>query len=447
MDAEADARPTRPLSGPFAGVPFLIKDLAQDYAGLPTSSGSQALARSRAAAHATVVQRWLDAGPGDLRQDQHARVRRQGRSPSRSCSARAATRGTSATRPAARRAGRRPRSRPGSCRSPAASDGGGSIRIPAACCGLFGLKAGRGLVPTGPAVGEGLHGAASDGVVSRSVRDTRRDARRPRRPRAGLPLRAGAAGRAVRRRGRAAIRAGCGSASASPRRSIPTRTRRRCAAVAAAVARWSALGHEVEELAAPYDDERAGAGLPRRWFVNARLAGREHQARRPAAATRPSSRTRCWWPRSGGPAAASSTAARWSAARSTCAASPPSTRSFDLLLTPDAGDAAAADRRRSTCRRRRGSPARAMLKARAGACSAPRRGRQDRRGEPRLGPLHPARQPDRPPRDERARCTGPPAGLPLGVQFVAPLGGEGALLRLAAQLEAAHPWDGRRAPL
>jgi amidase len=35
--------PSEELSGPFAGVPFLIKDLAQDYAGLPTSNGSRAL--------------------------------------------------------------------------------------------------------------------------------------------------------------------------------------------------------------------------------------------------------------------------------------------------------------------------------------------------------------------------------------------------------------------
>jgi amidase len=53
-----------------------------------------------------------------------------------------------------------------------ASDGGGSIRIPAACCGLFGLKPGRGLVPDGPDVAERLHGAAVNGVISRSVRDT-----------------------------------------------------------------------------------------------------------------------------------------------------------------------------------------------------------------------------------------------------------------------------------
>ena len=72
-----------------------------------------------------------------------------------------------------------------------ASDGGGSIRIPAACCGLFGLKAGRGLIPFGPRAGEPLHGAATNGVISRSVRDSAAmldvlagpDADRPLRPR------------------------------------------------------------------------------------------------------------------------------------------------------------------------------------------------------------------------------------------------------------------------
>src|SRR6185312_16405939 len=52
------------------------------------------------------------------------------------------------------------------------SDGGGSIRIPSSCCGVFGLKASRGLVPHGPARGEGWGGLAVDGVLSRTVRDT-----------------------------------------------------------------------------------------------------------------------------------------------------------------------------------------------------------------------------------------------------------------------------------
>lgn len=52
-----------------------------------------------------------------------------------------------------------------------ANDGGGSIRIPAACCGLFGMKLSRGLVSLGNASGEGWFGAVSEGLVTRSVRD------------------------------------------------------------------------------------------------------------------------------------------------------------------------------------------------------------------------------------------------------------------------------------
>jgi amidase len=52
-----------------------------------------------------------------------------------------------------------------------ATDGAGSIRIPAACCGLIGLKPSRGLIPQGPTHSDIYGGLVSEGVITRTIRD------------------------------------------------------------------------------------------------------------------------------------------------------------------------------------------------------------------------------------------------------------------------------------
>lgn len=160
-----------PAEAPFAGVPFLLKDLGQDLAGYPTSNGSRSLSTTPATEHATVVRRWLDAGLVVI-----------GKTNTPEFGAKAITEpslfgaarnpwdtdrtpgGSSGGTAAAVAAGIVP--------SAGASDGGGSIRIPASACGLFGLKPSRGLVPSGPTRGEALGGSATEGVITRTVRDT-----------------------------------------------------------------------------------------------------------------------------------------------------------------------------------------------------------------------------------------------------------------------------------
>jgi amidase len=171
MLREARERVAGPLDGPLAGVPLLIKDAIQDYAGLPTSNGSRGFRNIIAKQHSTIVQRLLDAGAVIIGKTNTPELALKGftepqafgitRNPWNLGRTPGGSSGGSAAAVAA-----------GIVPMAGANDGGGSIRIPAAWCGLFGLRPSRGRVPVGPAAGEIWEGASSDLVVSRSVRDT-----------------------------------------------------------------------------------------------------------------------------------------------------------------------------------------------------------------------------------------------------------------------------------
>ncbi len=171
LEPQAREQLAGPLAGPLAGVPFLIKDIVQDYAGVPTSFGSRSMQGHVPAEHAAVVRRYLDAGLvifGKTNLPEFALKAvtdsvLYGRA-SNPWNLGHTTGGSSGGAAAAVAAGIVPMA--------AGNDGGGSIRIPAACCGLFGLRPSRGRVSSGPAIGEVWYGASTEGVLSRSVRDS-----------------------------------------------------------------------------------------------------------------------------------------------------------------------------------------------------------------------------------------------------------------------------------
>ena len=158
-------------AGPFAGVPFLLKDLIVAYAGVRMASGSRFLQEHVPDHDSELVLRYKRAGliiAGKTNTPEFGLLPttepqlfgpthnpwKAGRTPG----------GSSGGAAAAVAAGLVPMAH--------GADGGGSIRIPASCCGLFGLKPTRARTPFGPDLGDVLSGLDVQHAVTRSVRDS-----------------------------------------------------------------------------------------------------------------------------------------------------------------------------------------------------------------------------------------------------------------------------------
>jgi len=158
-------------SGPFTGVPFLKKDLGQGCKGILNDWGCEFARDTPTERDSNLYRRIKDAG---LLIVGRSATPPFGSSATTEPTYRAPTRnpwhtehspgGSSGGAAAAVAAGAVPIAH--------ASDAGGSIRMPAAYCNLVGHKPSRGLLPSGPDLGELVGGIATDGVVTRTVRDT-----------------------------------------------------------------------------------------------------------------------------------------------------------------------------------------------------------------------------------------------------------------------------------
>jgi len=166
-----DAPLSHDAQGPLGGVPFLIKDLVLQAEGvrcqagsrlfgdgLPAAADSALMARFRRAGLATLGRTWTpELGFNATTESALGGATRNPWNLAHSAG------GSSGGSAAAVAAGIVPMAH--------ANDGGGSIRVPAAACGLIGLKSSRGRISAGPGYGQPLMGLGMEGVVCRTVRD------------------------------------------------------------------------------------------------------------------------------------------------------------------------------------------------------------------------------------------------------------------------------------
>lgn len=438
----------REREGVFAGVPVLVKDLLSTIEGQPTWYGNRLLQRvlPPASHDSEFVHRLRATGVSLLGKTATPEF---GLTPYTESELTGATRnpwdpartpgGSSGGSAAAVAAGFVPLATGG--------DGGGSIRIPASCCGLFGLKPTRGRVPTGPDLGELWSGLAIEHALTRSVRDSAAllDAVagadsgppcaapaqvRPFVDEVGTPpgrLRVGVSTEPWL--GRAALHADC------------------LQAVQRSADLLRSLGHDVDEARLPIDRDAFALAFVQVLAANVRA---EIEVIAGMLRLRPSRHDfeAATWALSllGRAVSADELVNAQRTIQLTGRAIGRLFESIDVLLTPTlasppppigALQPTPAERRQLAAMNAIGSPG---LLRRFGALQQlagkvfdfmPFTPVFNGTGQPAMSvPLH-----------------WNAAGLPIGVQLVGRFGDEATLLRLAGQLEAAQPWFQRRPPL
>jgi amidase len=433
--ARAEARATLP-DGPFRGVPILLKDLSCEIEGETLYEGMRFLrdADYHSVRTDALAERFLDAGFVVLGRTNTPEVGHlpttepESYGPTHNPWRRGHTPGGSSGGSAAAVAS-------GMVAVAHANDGGGSIRIPASCCGLVGLKPTRGRVPSGADLNEISNFLVCEHVVTRSVRDTAAllDV-------TGAPRAVGAS-RAPTPRVPFATEVGAdpgrlriGFLDADPT-AVASLHPECVAAVTGAASLLASLGHEVDasfplawcdaeamirftsvwatECAYVLDDWAAKAGRevteadvePLTWALAAMGRGVTGPAFMETVvhAMADARAAAEWWrPDPGTPGAG-----------------------HDLLLTPTVGEPPPPHGSFDATRE---APFAGFVRA---GTFVPFTTQSNISGQPAISlPLHWTAD-----------------GLPVGVQLVGAFGREDLLIRVAAQLEAAAPWADRRPPV
>jgi amidase len=431
--------------GPFGGVPFLLKDIIEEYAGVPLTMGSRAFRNYVPAQDSEMVVRFKKSGVVILGKTNVPELGLLGvtepelHGPTRNpWNADHTPGGSSGGSAAAVASGMVPIA--------GGNDGGGSIRIPASCCGLFGLKPTRGRNPLGPNVGELWQGAVASHVITRSVRDSAAMLDATQGTDAGAPYVIAPPERPYMQE----IDRDPGSlkiafTSASP---IGTPVHKECVkAVEEAARLLQSMGHTVEEAQPEVDGKAIATSYLTMCFGEVAVVIDEMKAVLGRKATPSDVETLTW--------------------------------TIGLLgRTLSAGDFAKAKREWGIAGRAMGrfhqeydlymTPTLAYPPVRVGELQPKpyeqvamkvvnalglgiifkATGLIDQMAEASLSKT---------PFTQLANLTGQPAmsvplhwtpdGLPVGVHFMAPFGDEAMLFRLAAQLEKARPWFDKRAPV